>query len=65
MGDLEGGWLQIRVLWAMAAADLRAELDSLVLQLLWDLEELESKRAALNARVEEVEAWGGEWGVGR
>ncbi|XP_036153330.1 coiled-coil domain-containing protein 115 isoform X6 [Myotis myotis] len=37
----------------MAAADLRAELDSLLLQLLWDLEELESKRVALNARVEE------------
>lgn len=37
----------------MAAADLRAELDSLLLQLLRDLEELEAKRAALNARVEE------------
>uniref|UniRef100_A0A8C3W7V6 Vacuolar ATPase assembly protein VMA22 n=1 Tax=Catagonus wagneri TaxID=51154 RepID=A0A8C3W7V6_9CETA len=37
----------------MAAADLRAELDSLLLQLLGDLEELETKRAALNARVEE------------
>uniref|UniRef100_A0A8D1EIZ5 Vacuolar ATPase assembly protein VMA22 n=1 Tax=Sus scrofa TaxID=9823 RepID=A0A8D1EIZ5_PIG len=37
----------------MAAANLRAELDSLLLQLLGDLEELETKRAALNARVEE------------
>ncbi|KAM5298308.1 coiled-coil domain-containing protein 115 [Ctenodactylus gundi] len=37
----------------MAGADLRAELDSLLLQLLGDLEELEAKRAALNARVEE------------
>ncbi|XP_073926536.1 coiled-coil domain-containing protein 115 isoform X2 [Castor canadensis] len=37
----------------MAAPDLRAELDSLFLQLLGDLEELEAKRAALNARVEE------------
>lgn len=41
----------------MAAPDLRAELDSLLLQLLQDLEELEAKRAALNARVEEVGAW--------
>lgn len=46
----------------MAAADLRAELDSLLLQLLWDLEELESKRVALNARVEEVGARGGRAG---
>ncbi|KAK1342243.1 hypothetical protein QTO34_017003 [Cnephaeus nilssonii] len=37
----------------MAAAEVRAELDALLLQLLWDLEELEAKRAALNARVEE------------
>ncbi|XP_069845560.1 coiled-coil domain-containing protein 115 [Dipodomys merriami] len=37
----------------MAAPDLRAELDSLFLQLLGDLEELEAKRSALNARVEE------------
>ncbi|KAM5250430.1 coiled-coil domain-containing protein 115 isoform 2-T2 [Hipposideros larvatus] len=37
----------------MAAPDLRAELDSLLLQLLRDLEELEAKRVALNARVEE------------
>ncbi|EPY75883.1 Coiled-coil domain-containing protein 115 [Camelus dromedarius] len=37
----------------MAAPDLRAKLDSLLLQLLGDLEELEAKRAALNARVEE------------
>ncbi|XP_004703928.1 coiled-coil domain-containing protein 115 [Echinops telfairi] len=37
----------------MAAADLRAESDALLLQLLQDLEELEGKRAALNARVEE------------
>lgn len=43
----------------MAAPDLRAELDSLLLQLLQDLEELEAKRTALNARVEEVRAWGG------
>ncbi|XP_007123517.2 coiled-coil domain-containing protein 115 [Physeter macrocephalus] len=37
----------------MAARNRRAELDSLLLQLLGDLEELEAKRAALNARVEE------------
>uniref|UniRef100_G1RHZ1 Vacuolar ATPase assembly protein VMA22 n=1 Tax=Nomascus leucogenys TaxID=61853 RepID=G1RHZ1_NOMLE len=37
----------------MAVLDLRAELDSLLLQLLGDLEELEGKRAVLNARVEE------------
>ncbi|XP_066091147.1 coiled-coil domain-containing protein 115 [Saccopteryx bilineata] len=37
----------------MAAADVRAELDSLLLQLLGDLEELEAKHMALNARVEE------------
>lgn len=43
----------------MAAPDLRAELDSLLLQLFQDLEELEAKRAALNARVEEVGGWGG------
>ncbi|KAB0399584.1 hypothetical protein E2I00_007847 [Balaenoptera physalus] len=36
----------------MAVRDLRAELDSLLLQLLRDLEELEAKRVALNARVE-------------
>lgn len=46
----------------MAAAEVRAELDALLLQLLWDLEELEAKRAALNARVEEVGAWGGRAG---
>lgn len=43
----------------MAAPDIRAELDSLLVQLLGDLEELEAKRAALNARVEEVGAGGG------
>ncbi|XP_037377710.1 coiled-coil domain-containing protein 115 [Talpa occidentalis] len=37
----------------MAAAGARAELDSLLLRLLADLEELEAKRAALNSRVEE------------
>ncbi|XP_012616496.1 vacuolar ATPase assembly protein VMA22 [Microcebus murinus] len=37
----------------MAVPDLRAELDSLLLHLFQDLEELESKRAVLNARVEE------------
>ncbi|XP_032694068.1 coiled-coil domain-containing protein 115 isoform X2 [Lontra canadensis] len=37
----------------MAAPGLRAQMDSLLLQLLRDLEELEAKRAALNARVEE------------
>ncbi|XP_008996780.1 vacuolar ATPase assembly protein VMA22 isoform X1 [Callithrix jacchus] len=37
----------------MEAPDLRVELDSLLLQLLRDLEELEGKRAVLNARVEE------------
>lgn len=37
----------------MAAAELRAELDSRLLQLLGDLEDLEAKRAALNARVEQ------------
>lgn len=37
----------------MAATGIRAELDALLLQLLGDLEELEAKRAALNARVEE------------
>uniref|UniRef100_A0A8C9BWA5 Vacuolar ATPase assembly protein VMA22 n=1 Tax=Phocoena sinus TaxID=42100 RepID=A0A8C9BWA5_PHOSS len=36
----------------MVARYLRAKLDSLLLQLLRDLEELEAKRAALNARVE-------------
>lgn len=41
----------------MAAPDLRAELDSLLLQLLRDLEELEAKRVVLNTRVEEVETW--------
>uniref|UniRef100_F6YV01 Vacuolar ATPase assembly protein VMA22 n=1 Tax=Equus caballus TaxID=9796 RepID=F6YV01_HORSE len=43
----------------MAAAELRAELDSRLLQLLGDLEDLEAKRAALNARVEQVGAGGG------
>lgn len=38
----------------MAAEDPRAELDALILQLLGDLEELETKRAVLNGRVEEV-----------
>lgn len=38
----------------MAVSALREELDSKFLQLLSDLEELEAKRAALNARVEEV-----------
>lgn len=47
----------------MAARDPRAELDSVLLQLLGDLEELEAKRAALNARVEEVGAWGGRAGT--
>uniref|UniRef100_F7IPU7 Vacuolar ATPase assembly protein VMA22 n=1 Tax=Callithrix jacchus TaxID=9483 RepID=F7IPU7_CALJA len=42
----------------MEAPDLRVELDSLLLQLLRDLEELEGKRAVLNARVEEVGGWG-------
>ncbi|KAG5213604.1 coiled-coil domain-containing protein 115 isoform X1 [Ovis aries] len=37
----------------MASRDLRAELDFLLLQLLEDLEQLEAKRQALNARVEE------------
>ncbi|XP_055253300.1 coiled-coil domain-containing protein 115 isoform X1 [Moschus berezovskii] len=37
----------------MASPDLRAELDLLLLQLLGDLEQLEAKRQALNARVEE------------
>ncbi|XP_007948703.1 coiled-coil domain-containing protein 115 [Orycteropus afer afer] len=37
----------------MAGSDLRAELDMLLLQMLRDLEELEAKRAVLNARVEE------------
>ena len=49
----------------MAARNPRAELDSLLLQLLGDLEELEAKRAALNARVEEVGAWGGRAGTRR
>lgn len=48
----------------MAAAAVRAELDSLLLQLLADLEELEAKRAALNARVEEVGTWGVREGGG-
>lgn len=43
----------------MASRDLRAELDFLLLQLLEDLEQLEAKRQALNARVEEVGASGG------
>lgn len=46
----------------MAARDLRAQVDSLLLQLLRDLEELEAKRAALNARVEEVGSWRGRDG---
>ncbi|XP_003478690.1 coiled-coil domain-containing protein 115 isoform X1 [Cavia porcellus] len=37
----------------MGGQDLRAELDSLLVQLLSDLEELETKQVALNARVEE------------
>uniref|UniRef100_A0A2K6H0S7 Vacuolar ATPase assembly protein VMA22 n=2 Tax=Propithecus coquereli TaxID=379532 RepID=A0A2K6H0S7_PROCO len=37
----------------MAAPDLQAQLDSLLLQLFRDLEELEAKRAVLNAQVEE------------
>ncbi|XP_037064143.1 coiled-coil domain-containing protein 115-like [Peromyscus leucopus] len=37
----------------MAVLALREELDSVYLQLLSDLEELEAKRAALNAQVEE------------
>ncbi|XP_038199577.1 coiled-coil domain-containing protein 115 isoform X1 [Arvicola amphibius] len=37
----------------MEVSALREELDSMFLQLLSDLEELEAKRAALNARVEE------------
>ncbi|XP_051008782.1 coiled-coil domain-containing protein 115 isoform X1 [Acomys russatus] len=37
----------------MAVSALREELDSKFLELLSDLEELETKRAALNARVEE------------
>ncbi|XP_077009531.1 vacuolar ATPase assembly protein VMA22 isoform X2 [Tamandua tetradactyla] len=37
----------------MEGRDLPAQLDSLLLQLLEDLEELEAKRTALNARVEE------------
>uniref|UniRef100_A0A8C2UVA8 Vacuolar ATPase assembly protein VMA22 n=2 Tax=Chinchilla lanigera TaxID=34839 RepID=A0A8C2UVA8_CHILA len=37
----------------MGGQDLRAELDLLLLQLLGDLEELETKRVVLNARVEE------------
>lgn len=52
MGDLEEAGSQLCEE-PMAAANLRAELDSLLLQLLGDLEELETKRAALNARVEE------------
>lgn len=46
----------------MAARDLRTQVDSLLLQLLRDLEELEAKRAALNARVEEVGSWRGREG---
>lgn len=57
MGDLEGAGSQLCEE-PMAAANLRAELDSLLLQLLGDLEELETKRAALNARVEEVRGLG-------
>lgn len=48
--------------WAMAVQALREELDSKCLQLLSDLEELEAKRAALNARVEEVVQ--GDWREG-
>ncbi|XP_023074405.2 coiled-coil domain-containing protein 115 [Piliocolobus tephrosceles] len=51
-GDREGGGSRSDCV-SMAALDLRAELDSLLLQLLGDLEELEGKRAVLNARVEE------------
>lgn len=46
----------------MEVQALREELDSKCLQLLSDLEELEAKRAALNARVEEVGH--GEWREG-
>ena len=35
----------------MASRDLRAEVDFVLLQLLGDLEQLEAKRQALNARV--------------
>ncbi|XP_011797686.1 PREDICTED: coiled-coil domain-containing protein 115-like [Colobus angolensis palliatus] len=51
-GDREGGGSRSDCV-SMAALDLRAELDSLLLRLLGDLEELEGKRAVLNARVEE------------
>lgn len=47
----------------MEVSALREELDSMFLQLLSDLEELEAKRAALNARVEEVDH--GEWRDGQ
>ncbi|XP_011819201.1 PREDICTED: coiled-coil domain-containing protein 115 isoform X2 [Colobus angolensis palliatus] len=43
-GDKEGGGSESDYV-SMAALDLRAELDSLLLQLLGDLEELEGKRA--------------------
>ena len=46
----------------MASRDLRAEVDFVLLQLLGDLEQLEAKRQALNARVEEVGASGGRAG---
>lgn len=46
----------------MGGQDLRAELDSLLVQLLSDLEELETKQVALNARVEEVSAGRGREG---
>lgn len=62
---MEGGGLAPRrpnSVWAMAVSALREELDSRFLQLLSDLEELEAKRAALNARVEEVGR--GEWREG-
>ena len=47
----------------MEVSALREELDSMFLQLLSDLEELEAKRAALNTRVEEVNH--GEWREGQ
>lgn len=47
----------------MAVQALREELDFKCLQLLSDLENLEAKRAALNARVEEVWPRGVEGGI--
>ncbi|XP_030787958.1 coiled-coil domain-containing protein 115 isoform X1 [Rhinopithecus roxellana] len=51
-GDREGGGSGSDCV-SMAALDVRAELDSLLLQLLGDMEEVEGKRAVLNARGEE------------